>query len=375
MIDLSIAPGRFIQEKGLIFKIGDFLREYGKRPLFLADRTVASIIEDKIKKSLKKVGLPFKLTFFGGECCQEEIEKVTDTIKTEKIDIMIGCGGGKAIDTAKAAAYYTKVPFVSVPTSAATCAAWSSICPTYSREGRYLGTKEFKKSPTLVLVDSKIIAEAPSRLLSAGMADSLAKWYEGRTSSQKFKEDFHVALALNLSDHLRRIIEKNGPDAKVHVDRKFCSPQVEKIIEANILLAGLIGEIGGKNFRSTAAHAFNYALSGIPKFAHTLHGERVGIGLLIQLILEKKRDEFINLVQFYRKIGFPCSLEELGVQINLKELDQICARVCSDPRINNLPFYVDKNIFQDAFLKVNTLIETFSKRRAINDTVSTSQKR
>jgi len=373
MIDVFLAPRRFLQEKRLLSKTGEFLKDLGENPLFLADKLVASLVENEAKESLEKKGGSFKLVFFGGECCQEEIEKAVEAIKRERSDVMVGCGGGKAIDTAKAAAYFAGIPLVTLPSSAATCAAWSSVCPVYSRRGEYLRTLELKKNPDLVLVDSEIIARAPSRLLSAGMGDSLAKWYEGRTTSQGREKDPSVALALNLSRNLREIIEKNGPQAKFDVERKFCSLEVEQIIHANILITGLIGGLGGKSFRSAAAHALNYALSGIPAAVHTLHGERVAVGILMQLILEgKDQEELLKLLYLYRKIGLPCSLEELGIYLSPEQLKEVSIRFFkSGSSVYNLPFSIDEVMFQEALLEINSLAKTLSKRSKFDDSIIT----
>jgi len=375
MIDVTISPARFIQQRGVVSRIGEFIKNFGEKPLFLADKLVASIIKNDVEKSLEKENIPFALVIFKGECCQEEIDRIIKITEDGKYDVLIGSGGGKAIDTAKAAAYYTKVPFISFPTSAATCAAWSSICPVYSEKGEYIGTRELKKNPDLALVDPEIIARAPARLMAAGMGDSLAKWYEGRLNPL-VEGSIRAEIALNLSSYLCDLIEKFGPQAISDVKENICSFEVERIIQANILVTGLVGGLGGKKVRSVVAHAFNYALSGMPKASSLLHGERVAIGVLIQLVLEgKKKEELMDLIHFYRMIDLPCSMEEKGVYLDVEEIRKVSFKVCSDPRINSFPFAVDAAMFKDAFFEINNLVKSYQKRREFNDPVRTCKKR
>jgi len=45
-----------------------------------------------------------------------------------------------------------------------------------------------------------------------------------------------------------------------------------------------------------------------------LHGETVAFGLIVQLVLEERSDGFIEeLLAFYRAIGLPCTLRQLGL--------------------------------------------------------------
>ncbi len=84
----------------------------------------------------------------------------------------MGTGGGKAIDTARVVAEKTKLPLITIPTSAATCSAASAVAVLYERGVRQATVNG--KGAELVLVDSSIIAQAPVRLLTAGMGDALA---------------------------------------------------------------------------------------------------------------------------------------------------------------------------------------------------------
>ena len=83
----------------------------------------------------------------------------------------------------------------------------------------------------------------------------------------------------------------------------------ERVIEATILMSGLAFESGGLSI----AHAVLRGMSTVPELNASLHGEQVGFGLIVQLLLEgRPQAEIRELLAFYRRIGLPCTLAMLG---------------------------------------------------------------
>ena len=353
MTDLYLGPKRYMQRPGLLAEAASLLGAFGRRPMILCDELVLSILRPLLEEPLQSEGLAPCFTLFGVECSLTEVARLTDIGRSSKVDVIVGTGGGKAIDTARAVAGRLDLPLVTIPTSAATCSAASTVSVIYENGIR---TDTINgKAAELVLVDSAIVAAAPSRLIAAGMGDTLAKWYEGKpTYDQTPDPQPSLQAALALSTQVKEAIFDCGRAAKQDVDAGQNSPAVEKMIEANILIAGIIGGIGGRTFRVALAHALLYGLTVLPQVHHHLHGEVVSYGLVVQSWLERNEAEFNRLVSFFSQVGLPVTLAEMGIldledSLFRKGLRLTCAKESS---AHNLSVAVDANRLLDAVREV-----------------------
>ena len=77
---------------------------------------------------------------FGVECSLAEVARVVDIGRSDQVDFIVGTGGGKAIDMARAVAGRLDLPLVTLPTSAATCSAASTV-PVFYENGIRLGQR------------------------------------------------------------------------------------------------------------------------------------------------------------------------------------------------------------------------------------------
>ncbi len=354
MIDIFLGPKQYIQREGVLSEAAKYLKPFGKRPLILGDALVLSIVRPLLEDQLRQAGFSPFFVLFGDECCLPEINRIMDIVRAEKMDFVVGTGGGKVLDTCRCVANRLNFPLVTMPTSAATCSAASAAAVIYEK-GVRLETIN-GKGADLVLVDSGIIAKAPSRLLASGMGDALAKWYEGKPIFDRMAEpDQATASAMTLSIQAREIVLKNGLQAKKDVDAKMNSPIVERIIETNLLSAGVIGGLGGSKFRIAVAHALLYGLTVMPQAHLHLHGEWVSWGILVQLCLEKNEEELRTLFPFFAQLGIPITLKALDMT-NLEDplfwegLKRTCVKGSS---VHFMPFPVDEKKLVAAILETD----------------------
>ncbi len=121
---------------------------------------------------------------FGGECSHNEINRLRDIAGNAKCTAVLGIGGGKTLDTAKALAHFMNVPVAIAPTIASTDAPCSALSVIYTDEGEFDSYLMLPRNPNMVIVDTQIVAGAPARLLAAGIGDALATWFEARACSR-----------------------------------------------------------------------------------------------------------------------------------------------------------------------------------------------
>ncbi len=363
MIDLYLAPRHYVQQEGVLSRSGSHIKSYSRRPLVLGDGLVLSLCQSSLENTLEEAGANPLFVLFGEECSEKEVQRIAEIVHQAGTDCMIGLGGGKALDTSRLVADRTHQPLITIPTSAATCSAASSMAVIYEEGVRQRNITG--KGADLVLVDSSIISRAPARLLAAGMGDALAKWYEGKPIFDRMKDpDSAIQSAMNLSIQVKETIFTFGFEAKRDVDAKRNSRAVEAVIEANILLTGVVSGLGGAGFRAAVAHALLYGLSihnGTHRF---LHGEIVAFGIIVQLCLEKKEDELEAVLSFFSELALPMTLTEIGIEdprdpVLWEGLERTCAEGST---AHSMPFPVSPQKLYQALLETEARVKAFRQR-------------
>jgi len=308
-------PGRYIQGPGALDHLGSILGGLGQKPLVIADRIVWGLLGQRVRDSLAQAGLEPVRAEFGGECCLDEIERISALAREAGVGAIVGLGGGKTIDTAKAVSLAAPVPLIIAPTIASNDAPCSRVIVIYGPAGDLREVRVIPFNPLVVLVDTAVIARAPARFLVSGMGDALSTKFEADQTwasggINKF-EGSPCRTALVLADACYDLVRRHGLGAKEAAERQEVTEDLEAVIEANIYLSGLGFESGGL----AAAHGLTRGLSRIEELHGCLHGEEVAFGTLVQLVLEGRSDEFMaDLIGFYRQIGLPATLADLGLK-------------------------------------------------------------
>jgi len=357
-------PGKYIQGDNALLRIGKYVAPLGNSVLIIASQGRLSDLKGIAEASFKDAGVAVAYAVFGGECSKQEVERLRELAKSGQCNVIVGMGGGKVIDTAKAVAYYEKAPLVIIPTVASCDAPTSSVVVYYNEDGAFQEVLLTRRNPNIVLVDTRIIANSPARLLVAGMGDALATYFEARTCVESYRRNLAGGTFTLTSYALAKLCYQtlltDGFSAKLAIENKVVTKALENVIEANTLLSGIGFESNGVS----AAHSI-YDGFMIMSNAHDMyHGEWVAFGTLVLLILENRsKQEIKEVVEFCLNVGLPTTLSDLGMEkISREQLFKV-AQAATAPKesIHNEPFPVTADDVVAAILVADATGRNFNR--------------
>ncbi|MDD2981193.1 MAG: glycerol dehydrogenase [Hespellia sp.] len=343
MAKILISPDKYVQGAGEMKNLGTYAESYGKKALILISEGGYKRIGEIIAASFATVDCDIEFDYFNGECSKNEINRLKKIVEEKNCDVVIGIGGGKIFDTAKAVAYYCKTPVIICPTIASTDAPCSALSVIYSDTGVFEEYLFLPANPNMVMMDTDIIAASPVRLTVSGIGDALATYFEARACKQSDAATCAGGKATEAAMALAKLcfdtLMEEGLKAKLALEAGVCTPAVEKIIEANTLLSGMGFESGGL----AGAHAIHNGFTVLEECHHMYHGEKVAFGTITQLVLENvDADELEEIIEFCISLGLPVTLKELGIKEVTKEkiLAVATAAAAENDTLHNMPFEV-----------------------------------
>lgn len=197
--------------------------------------------------------------------------EVAKKISMGNIGLVIGLGGGTALDTAKYAAFVSNVPYIAIPTALSNDGVCSPVSVLYAENERKHSFTS--KIPDGLLIDTDIIFDAPKILLEAGVGDTISNytalydWQLGCEENDDRPNDFAYMLSENAFNSL------------LYSEAKSLNtvPGIKMLAES-LVLSGLSMHITGNSRPcSGSEHLFCHAMDEL--FEHNIpHGVLVAVG-------------------------------------------------------------------------------------------------
>ena len=295
--------------------------------------------------------------WYGGEASEENIAALAEQKAVRDADVIFAVGGGKALDTCKALGFQIGKPVYAFPTIASTCAACTAVAILYHPDGSFSRPCFLPAPPRHTFIDTEVIASAPTRYLWAGLGDTYAKYFEATMSSRGDELAYYHALGVSVSrsclEPLLRYGEKAFQDHKEKNVTEELTQVILTIIVTTAVASILLTADKIIDYNTGLAHAIFYALTAFPELhleRDHLHGEVVGFGVLLLLLVDEQEEMFQKMLAFNRSVGLPTRLEDIGV--TEADLKKVLPKVLSMPDIAHNPYPVTLDMLAGAFRRL-----------------------
>lgn len=351
------SPRRYLQGPGALDQLGASARPYGPNPVLVGDSHVMTMLGETLRGLCAAEGLAPVCLTLDGEITRAAIAGLQERLGDRDVSLVIGVGGGKSLDAAKALAVRLQKPVFTVPTIASNDSPTSAAIAMYDDNHVMIAVDRMEANPDLVLVDTALIAQAPVNFLLAGIGDAISKKFEadgclvGSGVTPFGTRPLLTAIAI--ADCCYRTIRQHGVAAVGACKRNEVTVELEAVIEAAVLMSGLGFENGGLSL----AHSLTRGIVKTRDAMNAIHGYQIAWALLVQWAAEERADEdILDLMAFYREIGLPASLPELGMtDPTTQEIDQMAEWTMVAPHLANLDRPVDPAMLAAAIRRVETL--------------------
>jgi glycerol-1-phosphate dehydrogenase [NAD(P)+] len=299
-------PRKILIGDDVVSQVGMVIRnlsQSAEEVAVVTGRTVRSKAGNELDLALQEMSLN-RSVYIASHASMDVVNVLHSRMMATKLpDFVIGFGGGRSVDIAKMTAFRIGRPFLSVPTSASHDGISS---PFVSIRGTNNPHSVKANTPIGVVADTRLMLEAPFRLLASGCGDLVAKitavkdWELARDDIG----EYFGSYAANLACMSAKIIIEESE--KLRGRNQF---SIRTIVEA-LISAGVAACIAGSSRPcSGAEHLFSHAVEYVAGPNFGLHGERVGIGAIMMAKLHGL--DWLKIAETLENIGAPTKAQQI----------------------------------------------------------------
>lgn len=361
-LKVKVGPEFYRYHEGAIDFIPELLKEHKSKNILIVHGTVSWEKTKPKMKFLETIEQNVLYHQYTGECSYYGADLISQIVEENDIDFIIGVGGGKLVDLVGYAAHICNVKYGVVPTLVSNCAPWTPLSVMYKESGESEGkTEHYMRQAVFLITDPYLVIDSPVRYFIAGLADTIAKWYESDSilAQEHLQNEPFLKLAGYTAKLCNESIVKHSAKAMKDMENKVVSEEFVHLSEIVIAVAGLCGGLGDKYARNAAAHAMHDAIAKyIPESHSYLHGEIVAYGVLYQLALEGRWSTIDSLMPFYSDLKLPVSLNRMGLYpADENVIDDIVGFIDSKEKVHLIPISITPEILKKTIFELEKYIE------------------
>ncbi len=336
-------------------EIEKYCLPYGKRVLIVGGPTALGKAMKNLLANCQNLFIVDIVTL-QHECTYQQIDRIIETYQTQNIEMIFAVGGGKACDSGKTIADKMNIPVFCFPTLVSNCASYSAMTVIYKADGSLDEFYFCRRSAVHVFMNTDILIAAPVRYLKAGIADTLAKYYECHLASRNDYLDYQSSLGREISNLCRERVEKHTEGCLKEIAEQTAGDHFQEITLTVIVNTGLVSQLVLDDYNGALAHSVCYGLDVIPAIsADFYHGELVGYGLLVQCRLDKDFQGEESVRRILKMIDCPITLKQLGLSTDRELLEPVLEETIQGPDMSHLPYPIDKQMVYQAMSDIENV--------------------
>ena len=333
-----IGCGRYVQAPKLIDTAGTEIARIGRYPLVVGDSTALAVVSPHLEKSIRESCEKYTFITHNGTCNDTDAQKIASVAKESGNDVIVGVGGGVIMDFSKLCGHFATLPVVNIPTSSATCAAYTPLSVRYTPEGRTVGSMHYGYEVAGVICDTEIMLRQPVRLFLAGVFDALAKFVEIKQRYDESLTDYEIGLdyAYVMAKRSYKVLTEKVLSALSAMEKGEMTRDFEQVVFTTIAATGVISGIARGSNQCAIAHKFYETTRYFyPEKARPyLHGEIVGVGLLLQNHFNDEAENNDSLLALMDKYSMPKSIQEVGIDATDEMFLKFYEKICSSSAVD-----------------------------------------
>ena len=297
-------PRTVLAGHGVLGELATCIRQFDfpTRGAIVTGPTTRELAGNRAAEILRDGGFDVQI-LMAHDATNDEVERVGREVESAGARFLVAVGGGSKIDITKVVAARHRLPWVSVPTSAAHDGISSPRASLHDPDGV---ASIDAVVPVGVLADTSVIVQAPFRLLASGCADVLSNvtavldW----KLAARLRNEEYSSTAATLAENAAQEIADHASLIKPNLEESVW------IAIRPLIVAGIAMSVAGSSRPcSGSEHLFSHALDRAARHP-SLHGEQCGVGAIMMMYLHG--GDWRRLRGALHTIGAPTTARELG---------------------------------------------------------------